>query len=365
MLLERLGNDLDAAVDKAREIATKIRTIFADEYELEGHELFVTASIGIVTFPHDGDTVDTLLRHADTAMYHAKGDGRDGARVFERRMDEAAISRLRLENELRAGLRDGQFELFLQPVLSIKDGRALGAEILLRWRHPTEGLISPTDFLPYIENGALMLKLDDWVLLESCRLLGEIQADPDMQTPERLAINISHQQFLQADFVDRLREVSALTGADLKRLQFEITETVLIKDTKESVDRMNALRQLGIHFAIDDFGTGYSSLADLRQLPIDTIKIDRTFIRDLATDPNDAAIVRAILSMAHHIGVNAIAEGVETREQLQFLRDADCAYYQGYLGRPPLACETFKEELRYSADLYTRDESSPEPADTL
>ncbi len=363
VLLERLGEDLEAAVDKAREIATKIRTVFADEYELEGHELFVTASIGIVTFPHDGDTVDTLLRHADTAMYHAKGDGRDGARVFERRMDEAAISRLRLENELRAGLRDGQFELFFQPVLTIKDGRVLGAEVLLRWRHPTAGLIAPTEFLPYIENGALMLKLDDWVLLESCGLLGRIQNDPDMQTPERLAINISHQQFVQAEFVDRIREITELTGADPKRLQFEITETMLIKDTKESVDRMNALRQLGINFAIDDFGTGYSSLADLRQLPIDTIKIDRTFIRDLASDPNDAAIVRAILSMAHHIGVNAIAEGVETREQLQFLRDADCAYYQGYLGRPPLDRETFMEELRYSAELYTRNASPSEQAD--
>ncbi|MCG6965282.1 MAG: EAL domain-containing protein [Chromatiaceae bacterium] len=352
VLLEGLGRQQEQAVDKAREIADKIRGVFVDEYRLDGHELYVTASIGIVTFPRDGDTVDTLLRHADTAMYHAKGAGRDGARVFEQQMDEAAISRLRLENELRIGLRDQQFELYFQPVLKIRDGHALGAEVLLRWRHPSSGLISPTEFLPYIENCALMLKLDDWVLTESCRLLGEVQQDPELQTPECLAINISHQQFHQPDFVARVRAIVDQTGADPRRLQFEITETILIKDTRDSVQRMNALKQLGIRFAIDDFGTGYSSLSDLRQLPIDTLKIDRGFVRDINSDPNDAAIVKAILSMARHIGLNVIAEGVETREQLQFLREAECTYYQGYLGRPPLSGEAFREEIRFNAELY-------------
>jgi EAL domain-containing protein (putative c-di-GMP-specific phosphodiesterase class I) len=197
-----------------------------------------------------------------------------------------------------------------------------------------------------------MLKLDDWVLLESCRLLGDLQAAPGLQAPERLAINISHQQFHQSDFVERVKQILAETGAEADRLQFEITETILIKDTRDSVARMNALKQLGIGFAIDDFGTGYSSLSDLRQLPIDTLKIDRSFIRDIDSDPNDAAIVRAILSMAHHIGLEVIAEGVETRGQLQFLREADCSYYQGYLGRPPLSRADFREELAFSADLY-------------
>ncbi len=361
VLLEGLGQRQDRAVEKAREIAEKVRAIFVDEYRLDGHELYVTASIGIVTFPHDGDTVDTLLRHADTAMYHAKGAGRDGARVFERRMDEAAISRLRLENELRNGLREGEFELHFQPLLVIRDGHVLGAEVLLRWHHPSNGMIAPTEFLPYIENCALMLKLDDWVLLESCRLLGSIQDDPELQAPDCLAINISHQQFHQPEFVDRVKEIVAETGADAKRLQFEITETMLIKDTHDSIERMTALKQMGIRFAIDDFGTGYSSLADLRQLPIDTLKIDRSFVRDIASDPNDAAIVRAILSMAKHIGLKVIAEGVETREQLQFLRNADCSYYQGYLGRPPLSAERFREELRFNGELYAPDDM-PIPA---
>jgi EAL domain-containing protein (putative c-di-GMP-specific phosphodiesterase class I) len=197
-----------------------------------------------------------------------------------------------------------------------------------------------------------MLKLDDWVLLESCRLLGSIQDDPELQAPDCLAINISHQQFHQPEFVDRVKEIVAQTGADAKRLQFEITETMLIKDTHDSIERMTALKQMGIRFAIDDFGTGYSSLADLRQLPIDTLKIDRSFVRDIASDPNDAAIVRAILSMAKHIGLKVIAEGVETRDQLQFLRNADCSYYQGYLGRPPLSAERFREELRFNGELY-------------
>jgi len=365
VLLERLGTRQESAVQKAAEITAKLRTVFSEEYHLGGHELFVTASIGIVTFPQDGDSVETLLRHADTAMYHAKGAGRDNARQFEQRMDEAAISRLQLENELRTGLRDGQFELFFQPLLAIKDGHALGAEVLLRWRHPTSGLIAPAEFLPYIENCALMLKLDDWVLRESCRLLGDIRNDPEMQEPECLAINVSHQQFHQAEFVDRVRQIIDDTGADPHRLQFEITETVLIKDSRDSVERMNALRHLGIRFAIDDFGTGYSSLTDLRRLPIDTLKIDRAFIRDIDSDPNDAAIVRAVLSIAQHIGLKVIAEGVETREQLQFLREAECSYYQGYLGRPPLSREAFREELAFNAELYAVGMMPPRRADPV
>ena len=352
VLLEGLGTEGDVAVDKAREIAAKVRAAFNDEFHLEGHELFVTSSIGVVTFPRDGDSVETLLRHADTAMYHAKGAGRDGARVFETHMDEAAMSRLRLEHELRIALRERQFELFLQPVLGIRDGRALGAEILVRWHHPDKGTVSPSEFMPYIENSSLMLKLDDWVLEESCRLLGEIQNDARLHTPDTIAVNVSQQQFHQPEFVQRVARILEQTGADARRLQFDITETVLLKDAAESITRINALKKLGIRFAIDNFGTGYSSLADLRQLPIDAIKIDRAFIRDIADDPNDAAIVRAILSVAEHIGVTVIAKGIETREQLTFLREAGCQYYQGFLGRPPLDADSFREELLFGADLY-------------
>jgi diguanylate cyclase (GGDEF)-like protein len=350
VLLEGLGQHNDGVVKQATGIAAKIRGVFADAFLLEGHTLYVTVSIGIATFPQDGDSVDQLLRHADTAMYHAKDNGRDAARLFEPRMDETAISRLRYENELRTGLEEGQFELYFQPILKIRTGQVMGAEVLLRWRHPTAGLISPSEFLPYIENSALMLQLDDWVIRECCRLLGQIQREASLHVPECLSVNISHQQFHQSDFVERMQTILEQTDADPARLQFEVTETLLIRDSNETIRKMNRLRQLGIRFSIDDFGTGYSSLSDLRQLPVDTIKIDQTFIHELATNPNDAVIVQAILSMAGHLGVDVVAEGVETREQLQFLRAAECRYYQGYLGRPPMSLRTFVDELFFFTD---------------
>jgi len=345
VLLESLGQEPAAAVAKAAEIAEKLRQSFNRPFLLRGHELYVTSSIGIVTFPRDGDDVETLLRHADTAMYHAKGAGRDSARLFERRMDEMAMSRLRYEQDLRKGLAEGQFVLYFQPVQTIREGHSLGAEALLRWHHPEHGLIAPSEFLPYIENSALMLRLGRWVLEETCRILGELQEDPELDAPGCVGINIGHQQFEQPDFVDQVRMTLERTGADPQRLQIEITETLLIRDDKAAIERMQALRELGVRFALDDFGTGYSSLSDLRRLPIETLKIDRSLIRDIAIDAHDEAIVRAILSMAQHIGLAVVAEGVETREQLALLREAHCTYYQGFLGRPPVSVPAFREEL--------------------
>ena len=347
ILLEGLGQTAERIVEKGCEIGEKVRFALNDPFLLHDHELYVTASIGIVAFPRDGDTVDTLLRHADTAMYYAKGAGRDAAKLFERQMDEAATSRLAFEQDLRRGLQEDQFVLYFQPMQGIRDGQPLGAEALLRWQHPRHGLIAPSEFLPYIENSALMLKLDDWVLRETCRTLRAFQDDPTLNAPNCLGINIGHQQFERADFVSRVQEILESTGADPHRLQFEITETVLIREDKQAIDRMHALRTLGIRFALDDFGTGYSSLADLRRLPIETLKIDRSLVRDIATDPHDEAIVRAILSMAAHIGLEVVAEGVESRAQLALLRDATCSYYQGFLGRPPIGAAAYREELAY------------------
>lgn len=347
ILLEGLGQPDEVAVDKAREISEKLRQAFIAPFSLHGHELYVTASIGIVTFPQDGDSVDTLLRHADTAMYHAKGAGRDAAKLFEHHMDEAAMSRLQFEQDLRQGLHEGQFTLYFQPIQTIREGRLLGAEALLRWQHPQQGLITPSAFLPYIENSALMLKLGDWILHQACETLGALQRDPLVDPPTFLGINIGRQQFEQTDFVQRVERILTATGAEPTRLQFEITETVLLHDDKDAIARMHELRHLGIRFALDDFGTGYSSLADLRRLPIETLKIDRKLIRDIATDPHDEAIVRAMLSMAGHIGLEVIAKGVETRAQLDVLRDAACTYYQGFLARPPIRPDTFREELAF------------------
>ncbi len=351
VLLEHLGRDDDETDRQVREIARKIRTALAPAYHLNGHELHMTASIGYVAFPRDGETMETLLRHADLAMYQAKKAGRDTVTRFQPSMDEVATQRMRVENEVRQALQDGNLELFFQPVLRIQDGHILGAEALLRWRHPEEGLILPDRFLPQIEDGALMLTLADWVLEQTCGELATIMATPGMHPPDYIAVNISHQQFHQPDFVARARGIIEAAGADPRRLLFEITETVIMTNAHEARARMLALKDLGLRFAIDDFGTGYSSLSYLKQLPADTLKIDRSFVREVTRDPDDAAIVRTVLGIADHMGMQVIAEGVEHREQLEFLSEHGCTCYQGFLGRPPLDRETFRKELRLGAQL--------------
>ncbi len=351
VLLEQLGTQQAQADAQIESLARKIREAMSPAYHLGGHELHVTASIGYVSFPRDGETMETLLRHADLAMYQAKQAGRDTVTRFEPRMDEIATQRMRVENEVREALRQNHLELHFQPVLRIHDGHILGAEALLRWRHPTDGMVMPDRFLPQVEDSALMLSLADWVLQQGCRYLHRIMQAPHGQGPDYIAINIGHAQFHQPDFVERVLATLEATGADPRRLLFEITETVIMRNTQEARERMMALKKAGIRFAIDDFGTGYSSLAYLKQLPVDIIKIDKGFIHDLSNDPDDAAIVRTILGIANHMGLQVIAEGVEKREQLQFLRENGCSSYQGYLGRPPLSAARFEEELRQGACL--------------
>jgi len=351
ILIEQLGTDQLKAEQQVNEIATKVRHLMAQEYELNGHELHVTGSIGYVTFPRDGETMETLLRHADQAMYNAKTSGRDTITRFTNAMDEQATQRMRMENDVRQAMRQGQLELYFQPVLRIRDGHMLGAETLVRWIHPEDGVIPPDQFLPQIQDSALMLKLADWVMQEAFSRQAEIAGDRTLLRPDYLAINLSHQQFHQPNFVSQVEQLLQETGADAERILFEITETIIMNDTHEARSRMLALKKLGFRFAIDDFGTGYSSLSYLKQLPADTLKIDRGFVRDVAKDPDDAAIVKTILGIANHMNLQVVAEGVETYDQLNFLRSNGCRYYQGYLGRPPLSQADFLEELRQSQRL--------------
>ncbi len=351
VLIEGLCKDPSAADSGIEEIVRKVRDNLGEPYLLEGHELHVTASIGTVIYPRDGGDADQLLRHADTAMYHAKGAGRDASRQFRPEMDEAATQRLQIEQDMRSALRNDELLLYYQPVLTLREGRIVGAEALLRWRHPRDGVIAPGDFLPQIEDSRLMLEVAEWVLWQACRTLAELQASSDLAPPTYLAINLSHQEFHQQGLVDKVRHIVMETGVDPKLLQFELTETIIIDQVNESIAKIAELRQMGIRFAIDDFGTGYSSLAYLKQLPLDTLKIDKAFIRDLNTDPNDAAIVEAILAMAGHLDLTVIAEGVETREQLAFLRSHGCHFYQGYLARPPISELEFREEIQHGSLL--------------
>ncbi|MFM1891024.1 MAG: hypothetical protein RLZ44_101 [Pseudomonadota bacterium] len=351
VLVERLGQSHQQVQARIEEIANKIRTSLSRPYRLEGHELQVTASIGIVTYPDDGDDVDLLLRHADTAMYQAKGAGRDAARVFSRAMDDVAVSRLQWESDMRQALQRGELLMHYQPVMALRGSQMVGAEALLRWRRSDGRLITPTDFLPLIEDGNLMVQVADWVLEEVCRAVAALQRHHLFRPPSFVAVNLSHRQFHQAGFVERVQELIDATGVDPHLLQFEITEQAIDQDVAAASEKLQTLRRLGIRIAIDDFGTGFSSLANFKELPLDSLKIDRTFISRLTRDPNDAAIVEAILSLARHFDLTAVAEGVENRDQLLFLRERGCQYYQGMLGRPPLDEREFREELAHRAAL--------------
>ncbi len=345
VLVERLGPEPAAARPRIDDIVIKIRAAMSRPYRLDGHELYVTASIGIVTFPTDGHEVDELLRCADVAMYRAKESGRNAARTFSADMTLGAMERLELESELRHALLRGDLLLYYQPVMTLREGQMVGAEALLRWRHLGNSLITPTEFMPQIEDNNLMIQLADWVLVEACHTLAQLQHANAIAHPSYIAVNLNHLQFRQADFVAQVRRILAETGADPHLLQFEITESALGNEPDWARTRLQELRQLGIRFAIDDFGTGFSSLANLKTLPLDSLKIDRAFVSNLTRDPNDAAIVEAILSLARHFHLTAIAEGVENRDQLLFLRQRGCQYYQGILGRPPLSKADFGEEI--------------------
>jgi diguanylate cyclase (GGDEF)-like protein/PAS domain S-box-containing protein len=350
VLVELLGPTPDAAQERIEEISAKIRMSLSRPYRLEGHELHVTASIGIVTFPENGEDVDELLRHADLAMYRAKDAGRDAAKVFSEDMDREAVRGLELESQLRHALIEHEFLIHYQPVMTLREGQIVGAEALLRWQKKGDRLLTPTEFLPQIEDRNLMIKVADWALQEACRTVADLQRTGTFKPPCYIAINLSPKQFLRNDFVKQVRDTLERTGADANLLQFEITESVIDQDPQLAKRRLDELRTLGIRFAIDDFGTGYSSLASLKDLPLDTLKIDRSFIHNLTDDKSDAAIVEAILSLAKHFNLTAIAEGVESREQLLFLRACGCPFYQGILGRPPLAEAEFREELIHRAE---------------
>ena len=350
VLVELLGPTPDAAQERIEEISAKIRMSLSRPYRLEGHELHVTASIGIVTFPENEEDVDELLRHADLAMYRAKDAGRDAAKVFSEDMDRDAVRGLQLESQLRHALTEHEFLIHYQPVMTLREGQIVGAEALLRWQQKGNRLLTPTEFLPQIEDGNLLIKVADWALQDACRTVADLQLTGTFQPPCYIAINLSPKQFLRNDFVQQVRDILDRTGADPNLLQFEITESVIDQDPQLTKRRLDELRAMGIRFAIDDFGTGYSSLASLKDLPLDTLKIDRSFIHNLTDDEGDAAIVEAILSLAKHFNLTAIAEGVESRDQLLFLRACGCPYYQGILGRPPLAEAEFREELIHRAE---------------
>jgi len=319
-----------AAATVAAEIVSKLN----EPYIIAGQPLHSSPSVGISTFPADGEDVETLMRNADTAMYHAKEQGRNNYQFFTSAMNTAASERLALERDLRTALAEGQFELHYQPQLCTADSRVCGVEALVRWHHPERGLIPPLKFIPIAEETGLIEPLGEWVLDEACRQQAAWRAQGIHGI--HVAVNLSAHQLRSPTLANRVREILDKHGLEAGDLELEVTESVAMDNPERAIGQLNALRELGVGLAIDDFGTGYSSLAYLKLLPIQILKLDRTFVRDIESDENDAAISAATLALAHSLGLKVVAEGVETIAQRDYLAAHQCDFLQGYLFSKPL-----------------------------
>ncbi|MBS0348724.1 MAG: EAL domain-containing protein [Proteobacteria bacterium] len=343
VLLDDLHPGRPDAATQARIVADKIQKNLDEPYDLIGHDYHCTPSIGITLIDAADSSCEELMKRADLALYGAKAAGRDTIRFFDPEMQEAVSSRAALEKDLRIGLQQAQFLLHYQPQVD-EHGVVIGAEALVRWQHPGLGMVAPGSFIPLAEETGLILPLGQWVLETACRQLASWAAAPGRAHIE-IAVNVSVRQFRQPDFVAQVEAVLARTAADPHRLKLELTESLMLNDLEEVVAKMAALRSRGIRFSLDDFGTGYSSLAYLRRLPLDQLKIDKAFVHDVQANANDAVIARSIVALARNLGLNVIAEGVETHEQHQFLIRQGCPAYQGYLFSRPLPIDEFEQFL--------------------
>ena len=347
VLFAEISDDPETAANFSQEIAENILQRLSEPYYFDGHTLHVTLSIGIALFPMGEETADDILMQADAAMYRAKELGRNGIQFFLPSMQMAAEERLLLQTDLRFALSKEQFVLHYQPQYDV-DGMITGAEALLRWQHPQRGMVSPAEFIPAAEETGMILPIGAWVIRSACELLDR-HRDPDCGSYlPCVAGNVSPRQFRQAGFVGQVRESLRLTGVEACRLELELTEGILVENVQDTIEKMHALKELGVRISIDDFGTGYSSLAYLKNLPLNKLKIDQSFIRDVPNDEGGSAIVDTIISMTRHLGLEVIAEGVETEAQRRFLEEKGCLHYQGYYFNRPLPEEAFIECLQNS-----------------
>ncbi|TKB23493.1 EAL domain-containing protein [Desulfopila sp. IMCC35006] len=342
--LARLGGDeftvLLADLQKPEDtliVANRIREELSNPMQLDTHKLTVTSSIGISLFPRDGQDVVTLMKSADMAMYFAKRKGRNNVQFFEGSMNEKALLRMNLENELRHAIERNEMSLHYQPQVDLATGQITGLEALLRWQNFTLGNVPPLDFIHIAEDCGLIIPIGEWVLRTACRQAKSWDnADVGFQ---RIAVNVSVRQFTQTEFPDIVLQVLQETKLDPSQLELEITESILMNNADLAVETLKKLKAIGVHLAIDDFGTGYSSLSYLKQFPIDRLKIDRSFIKAITTDPDDQAIAGAVISMAESMKLQVTAEGVETIEQLQFLKQGKCDEAQGFHISRPMTAE--------------------------
>ncbi|MDD0838378.1 EAL domain-containing protein [Curvibacter sp. HBC61] len=333
LMLEELSPHWTEATEQAERVAEKLLVSMNQPFELRGLQHYSTPSIGITLFSGDDTPIDELLKRADLAMYQAKAHGRNTLRFFDPQMQAAATARSVLEGDLRQGLLRQELLLYYQPVVNDQQ-RITGVEALVRWAHPQRGMVSPGEFIPLAEQTGLILPLGQWVLEQACAQLVQWADRPETRHLT-LSVNVSARQFRHPDFVQLVLDTLSRTGANARCLQLELTESLLLTDVEDMIAKMTELRMEGLRFSLDDFGTGYSSLSYLKRLPLDQLKIDQGFVRDVLVDPNDAAIVRTILALAGSLDLAVVAEGVETEGQLDFLRQSGCRAFQGYLfGRP-------------------------------
>jgi diguanylate cyclase (GGDEF)-like protein/PAS domain S-box-containing protein len=345
----RLGGDeftvyVEDFADPQLLVSTAQRLVQAvsEPYQITGHDIFVTASIGISTYPNDGATISELVKNADVAMYKVKEQGRNGFQFFREDMNARAFERLVFVSGLRRALERNEFRLVYQPQVDLTDRRTRGAECLLRWNHPDLGEVSPGSFVPVAEETGLIVPIGAWVFRSVCE---QLRRWGGLRSPARISVNLSARQFRQPDLVDAIRSAVTEAGVSAAMLGVEVTESALIDDPEKASVTLSRLKDMGLAISIDDFGTGYSSLSYLKRFPIDCLKIDRTFVRDIATDPDDAAIVTAIITMAQSLKLDVVAEGVENQEQLDFLRARGCAAAQGFFFSRPLPAEAVRSML--------------------
>jgi diguanylate cyclase (GGDEF)-like protein/PAS domain S-box-containing protein len=341
ILLSEVRHAQDAAV-----AAEKVRVALTAPHYIDQHDLHLTASIGIVIYPDDGMEGKTLLTNADFAMYHAKESGRNNYQFFRPDMNVSAIERQSLEEGLRHAVERKEFVLHYQPQMDLDTRAIIGVEALIRWHHPQRGLVGPAQFIPVAEECGFIVPFGRWVLREACRQ-GRAWQDAGLP-PMRIAVNISAAELRAKDYVAGVRAILLETGLEPGYLELELTETFLMQDSTSTTDVLQALKGMGVHLALDDFGTGYSSLSYLRRFPIDTLKIDQSFVRDLTTDADDASIVSAVISMGKSLHKRVVAEGVETPEQLAFLQEQNCPEGQGYYLSQPLVAGQLTQLLRLS-----------------
>jgi diguanylate cyclase (GGDEF)-like protein/PAS domain S-box-containing protein len=329
--------------NEAELIANEILNKLATPFLLQQHEIFMTASIGMTLYPHDGDHSEVLMTNADLAMYNAKKLGKNQFEWFKAEIQAGGFEKLLLENSLRKAIRNEQLFLVYQPQFDLKTGKINAVEALIRWKHPDYGLISPADFIPIAEETGLILPIGNWVIQEACRQNREWQSRG--YKPIRIAVNLSSHQFSQQNLPEIIQGILEKNDLESKWLEIEITESMILQDVKATTEILNRIKKMGVHVSIDDFGTGYSSLSYLGKLPIDILKIDRSFIKDIENDKSSSLITGAIISLAHSLELKVVAEGVETNGQLLEVKKRNCDVIQGFLFSKPLVSEELTKHL--------------------